>query len=219
MKKFIALALLLCLAFALSACAGNEATQETTAADTTATATTAAATEEATAAETEAATEAAFTEDDALEMVKSTYTLEDGYFFTTRGTYEVEGGNYYAIDMRKSLDTNSTYISTYFVATNGSEIVEGFIEGETPIFANNDNTTLDINEENAVKAVEAAYDFDDDCYLIFRGVEEIDGVSYYAVDLRKSLETNTTYLSSYFVTYDGTIVEGYYRNNTPYLAK
>lgn len=228
-KMFIPIALVLCLAFSLCACGTTANTDATTTAPattaateatTTAPATTAPAT---TAAATEAdddATAASFTEKDALELVKNTYELsDDAYFYQPRGTYEVDGVNYYAIDMRKSLEHNTTYISTYFVTLDGSEILKGYIAGEVG-YIGTEKPSIEVNEDNAVKVVEAAYDFEEGCFLTYRGTEEIDGTTYYVVDLRKSLEVNTTYLGSYFVNADGTeIINGYYEGETPVFAE
>ena len=232
-KFLIPMALVLCLTLTLCACGSNADTNETTApATTVAKAETTAATEtEAVttiAAETEIETEntadtneATFTADDALELVQNTYELSDNHYYRPRGTFEVEGVSYFAIDLMKSLETNSTYEGlTYFVTTDGSDIVKGYIESNEAFFTTGDEKPdFEANEENAVKIVEAAYDFEEGCFLKYRGVEEIDGVSYFAVDLMKSLETNVTYLSSYFVTADGTITAGYYQNNVPTLSE
>ena len=218
-KMFIPLALILCLAFSLCACNNNSNTNETTTAP--AETTTAAATTTAPATEAEADTTAAasdFTEEDALELVKSSYEFPEEYYFMSKGIVEVDGTSYYAVDLRKSLDANTTYISTYFVTLDGSEIEEGYINSDGTVISD-EKPTIDVTEDNAVKVVEAAYDFEDGCFLTYRGVEEIDGVSYFAVDLRKSLEANTTYLSSYFVTETGTIVEGYYEGDVAVLAE
>lgn len=159
-----------------------------------------------------------FTEEDAVKMVEEKYTIDANCYLHVRGIAEVDGAEYYGVDLMKYIDSNTTYLSTYFVKTDGSEIKEGYYQNNTPVFA--EKTALEITEENAVKAVEAAYDFEDGCYLMLRGTEEIDGVTYYAVDLMKSLEYNSTYLSTFFVKSDGTqIVKGYYQNNTPVLAE
>ncbi|MBQ2687234.1 MAG: hypothetical protein IJF52_01225 [Clostridia bacterium] len=222
-KSIISVTLLFCLAFALCACTNTENTGETTtapAATTTVADTEATTTAPAkTKAEIETTASAAeFTEDDALELVKNTYDFSDEYFFVPNGTVEIDGTSYYAINLRKSLENNTTYISSYFVTLDGSNIYEGFIAGDVAEISDS-KPTIDVTEDNAVKVIEAAYDFEENCFLTYRGVEEIDGVSYFAVDLRKSLETNTTYLSTYFVTETGTIVEGYYEGNTPVLAE
>ncbi len=228
-KMFIPLALILCLAFSLCACGTTSNTDGTTTAPaTTAPATTAASTEATTtaAATTAPATEAeddtaaaSFTEEDALELVKDSYEItDDSYYYQPRGTYEIDGTSYYVIDLRKSLDTNTTYISSYFVTLDGSEIHKGYIAGEEAVISDQ-QPTIDVTEDNAVKVVEAAYDFEDGCFLTYRGVEEIDGVKYFAVDLRKSLEANTTYLSTYFVTETGAITLGYYEGGTPVLGE
>lgn len=231
-KMFIPIALVLCLAFSLCACTTASNTNETTAAtpETTAAATeaeTTAPAETTAAAETEAPTETAaetetaaadFTEEDALELVKSTYEFSDEYFFLSNSIIDIDGTSYYAVDLRKSLEANTTYISTYFVTLDGSEIHKGYISGGVATISD-ETSSLNITEDNAVKAVEAAYDFEDGCFLTLRGVEEIDGVTYYAVDLRKSLEANTTYLSTYFVAEDGTITLGYYEGDTPVISE
>ncbi len=226
-KMFIPLALILCLAFSLCACGTASNTNGTTTAPaTTATeavkteATTVPATTAPATTEAEAdATTADFTEEDALELVKTSYELsDDNLFYHFRGTYEIDGTNYYAVDLRKSLETNTTYLSSYFVALDGSEIHTGYIAGEEAVISDT-KPAITVTEDNALKVVEAAYDFEEGCFLTYRGVEEIDGVSYFAVDLRKSLEVNTTYLATYFVTETGTIVEGYYENETPVLAE
>ncbi len=159
-----------------------------------------------------------FTEEDAMKMVEDTYTIDANCYLHVRGIAEIEGESYYGVDLMKNIDSHTTYLSTYFVKIDGSEIKEGYYQNNTPVIA--EKTALDITEENAVKAVEAAYDFDDNCYLLLRGIEEINGVSYYAVDLMKSLELNSTYLSTYFVNADGSeIVTGYYAGGVPYLAE
>lgn len=223
-KMLIPVSLILCLAFALCACGTTANTGETSTAPT---ATTTATDTEATTtapAETNAETEptttsaAEFTEEDALELVKNTYDFSDEYFFLSNDIVDIEGTSYYAVDLRKSLEANTTYISSYFVTLDGTEIYEGYIAGGVATISDIE-PTLDITEDNAVKAIEAAYDFEENCFLTLRGTEEIDGVTYYAVDLRKSLESNTTYLSTYFITETGTIVEGYYEGNTPVLAE
>lgn len=230
-KMFIPIALVLCLAFSLCACGTASNTNNTTTAPatttaaateatTTAPATTAAATTAATTEAEDNDAEASFTENDALELVENTYELtENNLFYVIRGTYEVDGVSYYAIDMRKSLEYNTTYISTYFVTLDGSEILKGYIADEVG-YIGTEKPSIDVNEDNAVKIVEAAYDFEEGCFLTYRGVEEIDGTTYYVVDLRKSLEVNTTYLGSYFVKADGTeIVDGYYEGDTAVLAE
>ncbi len=218
--KFISLALVVCLAFALCACGNNANTDETTTApDTNATAVN---TEATTVHATETQADIAgsdFTADDALELVKNSHELSsDDLYYQYRGVYEIDGESYYAVDLRKSVETTTTYLSSYFVAFDGSEIKEGYISGEVAVISDT-KPTIDVTEDNAVKVVEAAYDFEDGCFLTYRGVEEINGVNYFAVDLRKSLESNTTYLSSYFVTETGTIVEGYYEGGVPVLAE
>lgn len=232
-KFLIPIALVLCLAFSLCACGNNADTNETTAPATTASK---AQTEVQTAAQTEAQTNVAtdvattapeaesdtttdFTQDDALELVESTHELTaDNLYYMFRGTYDIDGTSYYAVDLRKSIETTSTYMSTYFVTLDGSEIKAGYITNEVG-YIGTEKPAIEVTEENAVKVVEAAYDFGDDSFLKYRGVEEIDGTSYFAVDLMKSLETNVTYLSSYFVTADGTITAGYYQNNVPTLSE
>ena len=232
-KFLIPMALVLCLTLTLCACGSNADTNETTAPATTAPATTAtvSATEAATnvAADvvtttpaTEAenfTTEETFTSDDALELVKNTHELKaDNLYYMFRGTYDIDGESHYAIDLRKSLEMHTTYISTYFVTLDGSEIKAGYIKNEVA-YIGTEKPSIEVTEENAEKVVNAAYDFEEGCFLKYRGVEEIDGVSYFAVDLMKSLETNVTYLSSYFVTADGTITAGYYQNNVPTLSE
>ncbi len=218
-KMFIPVVLVLCLAFSLCACGTTANTNETTTTPATAAATENKTDLETTApAETNAEAEAAFTEDDAIELVKTTYEFSDEYYYKSRGIVEVDGVNYYGIDLMKSLDTNSTYLSTFFVTTDGSEVLKGYYENDIPEIIKNE-PTLTITEDNAVKAVEAAYDFEEGCYLTLRGTEEIDGTNYYAVDLRKSLDTNSTYLSTYFITANGTIIQGYYEGDTPVLAE
>ncbi|MBR3987997.1 MAG: hypothetical protein IKK10_01695 [Clostridia bacterium] len=221
-KMFIPVALILCLAFSLCACGTNVNTPANTTAPATTTAVNTEATTTAPATTTAATTTVSapdFTEEDALELVKNTYDFDEEYFFVSNGTVEIDGTNYYAVNLRKSLETNTTYISSYFVTLDGSEIKEGYINGEEAVISD-EKPAIDVNEENAVKVVEAAYDFEEGCFLTYRGVEEIDGTTYYAVDLRKSLEANTTYLSSYFVKADGTkIVEGYYEGGTAVLAE
>ncbi len=219
-KMLLPIALVLCLAFSLCACGTTSNTAETTIDPI-------AATETATAATTTAApvteakdetTTADFTEEDALELVKNSHSFGDEYYFQPRGIVEVDGVSYYAIDLRKSLDTTTTYITSYFVTLDGSEILDGYFANNEPVIGKTE-ATLNITEDNAVKAVEAAYDFEEDCYFTLRGTEEIDGVTYFAVDLRKSLEDHSTYLSTFFVTENGTIVEGYYEGGTPVLAE
>ncbi len=230
-KMFIPLALILCLAFSLCACGttantdGTTTAPATTAASTEATTTAAATTAPATETEDNTAesndTQTAFTEDDALELVKNTYELSGNNYYRPRGTFEVDGVTYFAVDLMKSLETNSTYNGlTYFVTTDGSEIVKGYIDNDEAFFTTGDEKPdFEVTEDNAVKVVEAAYDFEDGCFLTYRGVEEIDGVKYFAVDLRKSLEANTTYLSTYFVTETGAITLGYYEGGTPVLGE
>lgn len=227
-KMLIPIALVLCLAFALCACGTTANTNVTSTAPVTtvatATATPANTAEASTApAKTEAETETTasteeFTEEDALELVKNTYEFSDEYFFLSNGIVDIEGTSYYAVDLKKSLEANTTYISSYFVSLDGAEIYKGYIAGGVATISDGE-PTIDITEDNAVKAIEAAYDFEENCFLTLRGTEEIDGVTYYAVDLRKSLESNTTYLSTYFITETGTIVEGYYEGTTPVLAE
>ncbi len=227
-KMLIPIAFVLCLAFSLCACGTTANTDETTTAPattvateatTTAPATTAPATTAPQAEAQDETTPADFTEDDALELVKSSKEFSDEYFFVSNGTVEIDGVSYYAVDLRKSLETNTTYISSYFVTLDGSEIHEGYIAGEEAVISDT-KPAIEVTEDNAVKVVEAAYDFEDDCFLTLRGTEEIDGTTYYAVDLRKSLETNTTYLSTYFVNADGSeIVFGYYEGGTPVLGE
>lgn len=230
-KMFIPLALILCLAFSLCACGttantdGTTTAPATTAASTEATTTAAATTAPATETEDNTAesndTQTAFTEDDALELVKNTYELSGNNYYRPRGTFEVDGVTYFAVDLMKSLETNSTYNGlTYFVTTDGSEIVKGYIDNDEAFFTTGDEKPdFDVTEDNVVKVVEAAYDFEDGCFVTYRGVEEIDGVKYFAVDLRKSLEANTTYLSTYFVTETGAITLGYYEGGTPVLGE
>ena len=233
-KMIIPMTLVLCLTFSLCACGTTANTNETTTVPATTTAsveettavpetTEAFADVETTAAEAETDTnDTTFTHDDALELVKNTYEPSGNTYYRPRGTFEVDGVTYFAVDLMKSLETNSTYEGlTYFVTTDGSEIVKGYIENDEAIFTTGDEKPdFEVTEENAVDIVNAAFDFDENCFLTFRGTEEIDGTTYYVVDLRKSLETNTTYLASYFVKADGTqIVDGYYEGGTPVLAE
>lgn len=229
-KMFIPIALVLCLAFSLCACGTTTNTNETTTAPATTTATEATTTAAATtapattAAATEAdddATAASFTSEDALELVNNTYELSGNNYYRARGTFEVEGVSYFAIDLMKSLETNSTYDGlTYFVKTDGSDIVKGYIYNNEAVFTTGDaESDLEINEDNAVTAVAAAYDFGDDEFLMYKGIEEIDGVKYFAVDLRRSLEDHSSYLSTFFVTENGEIVKGYYEGGVAYLAE
>lgn len=218
-KMFIPIALILCLAFSLCACGTTANTNETTTApaqttaavttEATAATTTAAAT---TAAETEAEADndAAFTEDDALELVKNTYSFGEDYYFVSKGIVNIDGTDYYAVDLRKSNDGTTTYMSSFFVTTDGAEIEKGYTAGGVSYIGSDEDATVEISEDNAVAYIYASYDFEEGCFLVYKGTEEIDGTTYYAVNLMKSLESNTTYLSSYFVTADGTIVEGYY---------
>lgn len=228
-KMLIPVALVLCLAFSLCACATNSNTNETTTAPATTVATeakteattTEAATKATTAAATEAETEAVnneFTEDDAIEMVSDNYSFGEDYYLMVRGTEEIDGESYYAVDLRIRHEVTTSYITSYFVKTDGSEIVEGYYNDDTPVISTG-NATLTITEDNAVKAVEAAYDFEEGCHLNLRGTEEINGTTYYAVDLRKSLEVTSTYLGTYFVSPDGEIVLGYYEGDVAYLAE
>lgn len=230
-KMLIPMALVLCLAFSLCACGGTNTTDPSTApatttaaateAETTAPAETNAVTETAAPADTAAASETAadeFTEEDALALVESSYEFSDEYFFISHGVVEIEGTSYFAVDLKKSMDTNVTYISSYFVTLDGAEIHKGYIAGDVATISD-ETASLNITEENAVKAVEAAFDFEEGCFLTLRGVEEIDGITYYAVDLRKSLEANTTYLSTYFVTEAGDIAVGYYEGDTPVISE
>lgn len=230
-KIFIPMALILCLAFSLCACGTTANTTQTTApAETTAPVTTAAATEaekttEAlttapaeTEAETEAADEAAFTEDDAVELVKNSYTFGDEYTLIPMGLVDINGTEYFAVDLRMYHDGVSTYITSYFVTTDGEEIFTGYtMDGVS--YISDSEPTIDVNEDNAVKIVNAAYDFEEDCFLKLRGTEVIDGTTYYAVDLMKSLEYNTTYLSTYFVSETGNIVLGYYAGGEAFLSE
>lgn len=229
-KMLIPVALILVLTLSLCACSANTNTgTNTTAAPTTAPATTVAAEANTTtvAPTTAPATEAqadtsedVFTGEDALALVESTHELtSENLYYVFRGIYMIDGSNYYAIDLRKSFETNSTYMSTYFVNLDGSEIQSGYIADEVG-YIGTVKPAVVVTEEYAVKMVEAAYDFEENCFLTYKGVEEIDGVKYYAVDLRKSLEANTTYLSTYFVNADGTeIVLGYYEGGTPVLGE
>lgn len=235
-KMLIPIALVLCLVFSLCACGTTantdpETTPATTEATTTAPAETAATTVAATEAETDAKTDAqtetqdttaedVFTGEDAFALVETTYPLEsDNLYYVFRGIYMIDGYNHYAIDLRKTLEDHTTYISTYFVTLDGSDILEGYIT-DGVAYVGEDRPSVEVTEENAVKIVNAAFDFDENCFLTYRGTEEIDGTTYYVVDLRKSLETNTTYLASYFVKADGTqIVDGYYEGETPVLAE
>ncbi len=220
-KRLIPIVLTLCLVFALCACGTGSNTDETTTAPATTVATDA-NTEATTVPATESQADTAgsdFTADDALELVKNSHELSsEDLYYQYRGVYEIDGENYYAVDLRKSLETSTTYLSSYFVALDGSEIKEGYITGDVAVISDS-KPTIDVTEDNAVKVVEAAYDFEDNCYLIFKGTEEIDGVTYYAVNLMKSMESNSTYLSSYFVTADGNIVEGYYEGGVPVLSE
>ncbi|MBE6793722.1 MAG: hypothetical protein E7532_02110 [Ruminococcaceae bacterium] len=229
-KMLIPVALILVLTLSLCACSANTNTgTNTTVAPTTAPATTVAAEANTTTAAptTAPATEAqadtsedVFTGEDALALVESTHELtSENLYYVFRGIYMIDGYNYYAIDLRKSFETNSTYMSTYFVNLDGSEVQSGYIVDEVG-YIGTEKPAVEVTEENAVKIVEAAYDFEENCFLTYKGVEEIDGVTYYAVDLRKSLEANTTYLSTYFVNADGTeIVLGYYEGGTPVLGE
>ncbi len=229
-KMLIPVALILVLTLSLCACSANTNTgANTTEAPTTAPATTVAAEANTTtvAPTTAPATEAqadtsedVFTGEDALALVESTHELtSENLYYVFRGIYMIDGYNYYAIDLRQSFETHSTYMSTYFVNLDGSEIQSGYIVDEVG-YIGTEKPAVEVTEENAVKIVEAAYDFEENCFLTYKGVEEIDGVTYYAVDLRKSLEANTTYLSTYFVNADGTeIVLGYYEGGTPVLGE
>lgn len=221
-KMLIPVALVLCLAFSLCACGTNVNTPANTTAPATTTAANTEATTTAIAGTTAAATTAAsasdFTEEDALELVKNTYDFDEEYFFVSDGTVEIEGTTYYAISLRKSLEANTTYISSYFVTLDGSEIKKGYTTADGSVISD-EQPAIEINEDNAVAYLYARYDFEEGNFLLYKGVEEIDGTTYFAVDLMRSLEANTTYLTSYFVTEDGTIVEGYYAGGVAYLAE
>lgn len=218
-KMLIPIALVLCLAFSLCACGTTTNNNETTAPATTTAATTATAAETTAPADTQAATDSeGFSEEDAITLVQNTYDFSDEYFLHVRSTVEIDGTNYYGVDLRKSLETNTTYISTYFVKTDGSEIVEGYFEGEVPYLTKKE--TADFTEEDALELVENTYGTSDDCFYHVRGTVEVDGVSYYGVDVMKKIDVNVTYNGiTYFVKADGSdIVEGYYWNNEPVFS-
>ncbi len=220
-KRLIPVVLTLCLVFALCACGTGSNTNETTTAPAT-TVATEANTEATTVLATESQADTAgsdFTADDALELVENSHELSsDDLYYQYRGVYEIDGTSYHAVDLRKSLETNTTYLSSYFVALDGSEIKAGYISGDVAVISDT-KPTINVTEDNAVKVVEAAYDFEENCYLMYKGTEKIDGVTYYAVNLMRSLESNSTYLTSYFVTADGEIVEGYYEGGVPVLVE
>lgn len=207
-KMFIPIALVLCLAFSLCACGTITNTNNTTAPATTVATNTEATT--AAPAETKATAPAEFTEEDAIELVNNTYTFDETDFLHANGTVEVDGTNYYAVDLRRSLESNTTYLSTYFVTTDGSEIVEGYFAGGEPVLSQKE--VADFTEEDALELVENTYELSGNCFYHVRGTVDVDGVTYYGVDVMKSLETNVTYMATtYFVKADGSdIVKGYY---------
>lgn len=228
-KMVIPVSLVFCLIFSLCACTAPAYIQEsaaptatTTEATMNDTATTAAVTNATTTTSAEAETnEAVFTEDDALELVKNTYELDESYAYRPRGTFEVDGVSYYAIDIVKFVVDHYSYQGlTYFVTEDGSEILKGYIYSNEVFFTTGEEEyDFEVTEDNAVKLVNAAYDFEENSFLTYRGVEEIDGETYHVVDLRRSLETNTTYLGSYFITENGSrIIEGYYVGGVPTLV-
>ena len=196
-KMIIPMALVLCLTFSLCACGTTANTNETTTAPATTTAsveettavpetTEAFADVETTAAEAETDTnDTTFTHDDALELVKNTYEPSGNTYYRPRGTFEVDGVTYFAVDLMKSLETNSTYNGlTYFVTTDGSEIVKGYIVNDEAIFTTDDvKPDFEVTEENAVTVVRSAYGTPEGCFYMFKGVEEIDGTTYYVVDM------------------------------------
>lgn len=232
-KMVIPVALVFGLIFSLCACGTTPDTKETTAP-----ATTVAKVETTVAPETEAVTtiaaetetvaentadtnETTFTSADALELVQNTYKPSGNTYYRPRGTFEVDGVTYFAVDLMKSLETNSTYNGlTYFVTTDGSEIVKGYIDNDEAIFTTDDvKPDFEVTEENAVTVVISAYGTPEGCFYMFKGVEEIDGTTYYVVDMRKSLETNSSYVGSYFIKADGTkVIEGYYTDGVPTLV-
>ena len=205
-KMFIPIALVLCLAFSLCACGTITNTKEITAptTNTEATTTAPAETKEATAPAAE------FTEEDAIELVKNTYTFDETDFLHANGTVEVDGTNYYAVDLRRNLEYNTTYLATYFVTTDGSEIVEGYFVGGEPVLSQ--KKVADFTEEDALELVENTYELADNCFYHVRGTVDVDDETYYAVDVMKSLETNVTYMATtYFVKADGSdILMGYF---------
>ena len=226
-KMFIPIALVLCLAFSLCAC-GNGTTDNNSKTTVPATTTAAATTTKApttapatTAATTENNATDEFTEEDALALVRNEYPTEEKCHYYFRGTEEINGETYFAIDLRKTLEVNTTYMGlTYFVKADGSEIIDGYYSGGEVVFNSDEKPSFDVDEETAVKLVNAAYDFEDNCFLTLRGMEEIDGVNYYAVDLRKSFEDHSTYLSTFFVNEDGSkIVKGYYEGDVAHLSE
>lgn len=142
MKKFAILLVVLCMVLGLCACGDNTKTE--TADNTEATVVTEEATEEVTEAPTEAPTEAAtevateketITEEDAIKMVEDKYQFGDGYSYSVRRTEEIDGVSYYGVDLRKIMEDHATYYTTYFVATDGSEILEGYYENDVPVIA------------------------------------------------------------------------------------
>lgn len=138
MKVLSVLAVLLCMVFCFCACGkcNNTETTGETAETTVATVT------EETVAETTVAvadedadaddTATTITEDEAIKMVKDEYDFGDGYSYTVRSVEEIDGVSYYGVDLRKLIDDHYTYYTTYFVAADGSEIVEGYYENDQP---------------------------------------------------------------------------------------
>lgn len=213
-KMFIPIALILCLVFSLCACGTITNTPATTAANTeTATAPVETTAPVATTVPAETTAPAEFTEEDALELVKNTYDPGSDCFYHVKGTVEVDGVNYYAVDLRRSFEDHSSYLETYFVTTDGAEIVRGYFVGGEPVL--NQKEAADFTEEDALELVKNTYEPGSDCFYHVRGTVEVDGVSYYGVDVMKSLEDHVTYMSlTYFVNTDGSdIVKGYYVGN------
>ncbi len=140
MRFLTSLVAVSCIAFCLCSC-GNDAKTDGTKATTEIVATT----EEtvATTAETvtptqetkatEAKAPAEISEDDAIQMIKDKYNFDEGYGYYLKGKVNIDGVSYYAVDLKKIMDTYSTYLTTYFVKTNGSEIVEGYYENDEPV--------------------------------------------------------------------------------------
>ena len=217
MKIFISLAVLCCLIFCFCACGNQIETEKETQESVVATET---VTEKATEAETVAENDAktTITEDEAIKLVEDKYSFGEDYGYKVRRIEEVNGVSYYGVDLRRLVGGVSTYQTTYFVTTDGSDIIEGYYENDKPVLVGPKN---EITEDEAIEMVKNKYNFPEEegyGYNV-RGVEEIDGYVYYGVDLRKSVNGTSTYQTTYFVAVNGSeIVEGYYENDKPVIV-
>lgn len=74
------------------------------------------------------------TEVKAKDMLREKFG--DGYGYYSMEPEEIDGDNYYVIDLKQNMGNYSTHITYYFVSTDGSQIIEGGYDenGEPELF-------------------------------------------------------------------------------------